>query len=136
VLVLARAAVLLSVIIALVGLVGLAATIGISVVARTREIGMMKAIGANDGRIFRLIVGEALLVGIASWLASVVLTLPLTAAIDRFLSSLGFLGARWVVSPGALAGWLAVVTLGSIAAAAMPARRAARLTVREALAEP
>jgi putative ABC transport system permease protein len=136
VLVLARAAVLLSAIIALIGLVGLAATTGISVVARTREIGMMKAIGANDRRIFRLIVGEALLVGLASWLASVVLTLPLTAAIDRYLTSLGFLGARWVISPGALVAWLAAVSLGSIAAAAMPARRAARLTVREALAEP
>ncbi|HEY6173161.1 MAG TPA: ABC transporter permease [Kofleriaceae bacterium] len=136
VLVLARAAVLLSAIIALVGLVGLGATIGIGVVARTREIGMMKAVGASDRRIFALIVGEALLVGAASWIASALLTLPLTAAIDGFLNSLGFLRAQWVISPTALAAWLAAVLLGSAAAALMPARRAARLTVREALAEP
>ena len=136
VLVLARAAFLLSAIIALVGLVGLAATIGIGVATRTREIGMMKAVGATDRRIFALIIGEALLVGVASWIASALLALPLTAVIDRFLNSLGFLSAQWVISPAALAIWLAAVLLGSAAAALMPARRAARLTVREALAEP
>jgi putative ABC transport system permease protein len=116
--------------------VGLAATIGIGVATRTREIGMMKAVGATDRRIFVLIIGEALLVGVASWIASALLALPLTAVIDRFLNSLGFLSARWVISPAALAIWLAAVLLGSAAAALMPARRAARLTVREALAEP
>jgi ABC-type lipoprotein release transport system permease subunit len=37
--------------------------------------------------------------------------------------------------PGAIAGWLAVVVAGSALAALTPARRAARLTVREALSE-
>jgi putative ABC transport system permease protein len=136
VLVLVRAALVLSAIIALIGLVGLAATTGIGVVTRTREIAVMKAIGATDHRIFRLVIGEAVLVGFTSWIASAILTLPVTAAVDRFLSSIGFLSARFVISPGAIAGWLVVVVLGSALAALPPARRAARLTVREALAAP
>jgi ABC-type lipoprotein release transport system permease subunit len=40
-----------------------------------------------------------------------------------------------VISPLAIAGWLAVVVVGSVAASFLPARRAARLTVRDALAE-
>jgi putative ABC transport system permease protein len=135
VLILVRAAILLSAIILLVGLLGLAAAIGIGVSTRTREIGVMKAVGATDPRIFRLVIGEAVLVGIASWVASALLTLPATAAIDGFLSRQGFLGARFVISPAAIAGWLAIVVLGSALAALVPARRAARLTVREALAE-
>jgi putative ABC transport system permease protein len=130
-----RASFFLAGIIVLIGLLGLAATVGIGVIARTREIGMMKAVGATDRRIFRLILGEAVLVGAASWAPTVLLTLPVTFAIDSFLTRQGFLSARFVVSPGALAGWLAVVLVGSALAALAPARRAARLTVREALAE-
>jgi putative ABC transport system permease protein len=135
VVILVRAAVVLSAIIALIGLLGLGAAISISVTSRTREIAMMKAVGATNRRIFRLILGEAALVAVASWLVSAALTLPVTAAIDAFLSRQGFLSARFVISPGAIAGWLAAVVLGSLVAALPPARRAARLTVREALAE-
>jgi putative ABC transport system permease protein len=135
VLILVRAAVMLSAIIALIGLVGLGAAASIGIIERTREIGVMKTIGATNPRVFRLVLGEAMLVGLASWVASAALSLPLTAVIDRYLSSLGFLGARFVVSPGAMIGWLAVVVVGSAVATLAPARRAARLTVREALAE-
>jgi putative ABC transport system permease protein len=135
VLVMVRAGLVLSAILALVGLLGLAAAASIGILERTREIGVMKAIGATNPRIARLILGEAMLIGVASWAASAVLTLPLTALVDGFLSSTGFLSARFVVSPGAIAGWLVIVALGSTLATLAPARRAARLTVREALAE-
>ena len=135
VLVLTRAAVVLSAIMALVGLLGLGAAMGISVLERTREIGVLKAIGAGAGRVFRLIVGEAVAIGLASWLVATALVVPATYALDRFLGAQGFLGATFVISPVALAGWLVAVVAGSAAASFLPARRAARLTVREALAE-
>jgi putative ABC transport system permease protein len=135
VLVLTRAAIALAAIIALIGLLGLGAAMGISVLERTREIGVMKAIGAGDRRVFRLVVGEAVAIGAASWVVASVLVVPATYALDRALSGQGFLAATFVISPLALAGWLAIVLAGSAAASYLPARRAARLTVREALAE-
>jgi putative ABC transport system permease protein len=135
VLVLTRAAIALAAIIALIGLLGLGAAMGISVLERTREIGVLKAIGAGDRRVFRLVVGEAVAIGAASWVVASVLVIPATYALDRALSGQGFLAATFVISPLALAGWLAVVLVGSAAASFLPARRAARLTVREALAE-
>jgi putative ABC transport system permease protein len=119
---------------ALVGLLGLGAAISIGVVERTRELGVLKAIGASRGRIFRLVVGEALAVGAASWLGAVALALPATAHVDHLLSAQGFLAATFVISPGALVGWLAIVLAGSALASFVPARRAAQLTVRDALA--
>lgn len=135
VVILVRAAVVIAAIIALVGLFGLAAAIGIGVVARTRELGAMKAVGASDRRIFRIVVGEALLVGAASWLASALVSIPASAAMVHFLAGLGFVSPELATSPGALAGWLLAVVAGSGLAALAPARRAMRLTVREALAE-
>jgi putative ABC transport system permease protein len=74
-------------------------------------------------------------VGIASWLVAVVVVVPATYFLDRFLSTQGFVTATFVISPLAIAGWLAIVIAGSAAASFLPARRAAQLSVREALAE-
>src|SRR5262249_18439859 len=61
---LTRAVLILAALIVAVGLGGLGAAIGVGVAERTREIGAMKAVGATGGRIFRIFVGEAVLVGI------------------------------------------------------------------------
>ena len=133
VVIISRAAIVIAAIMALVGLLGLAAALGISVVERTRELGIWKAIGASPGYVARLIVGEALLVAIASWIVAVAVTIPATLYVDRILGAQGFLAANYIISPVAMFAWLAIVVAGSAAASYLPARRAARLTVREAL---
>jgi len=135
VLILTRAAIALAAIMALVGLLGLAAAMGISVLERTREIGVLKAIGAPDRRVFRLIVGEALAIGLASWLLATALAIPATYALDRLLAAQGFISPVFVIAPSGILAWLLAVLAGSTAASFLPARRAARLTVRAALAE-
>ncbi|HET9931301.1 MAG TPA: ABC transporter permease, partial [Polyangiaceae bacterium] len=64
-----------------VGMLGLASTMGTNVLERTREIGVMKTIGATPNQVARLVVSEALFVGVVSWLAAVVLAVPLTALV-------------------------------------------------------
>ena len=118
-----------------VGLFGLGAAIGVSVAERTREIGALRAVGATGDRIFQLFVGEAIFVGVASWLVAAVLALPMTALVEAVLARMGFLFPAYVVSPVAAAGGLGVAVAGSALAAFVPARRAARLTVKQALAE-
>lgn len=130
-----RAVLFLAALIVAVGLAGLGAAIGVSVAERTREIGAMKAVGATGGRIFQLFVGEAVLVGVTSWVVAAAIALPLTAVVESVLARMGFLVPAYVISPAALAGWLGVAVAGSVLAAFVPARRAARLTVKQALAE-
>lgn len=136
VIILVRMLVAMAVILATVGLLGLASAMGTSVVERTREIGVMKAIGATGRRIRRLILGEALVIVGVSWVVAVLVSLPLTWLVEDLVGRLGFLAPLpFVVAPAAMLGWLALVTLGGTLATLLPARRAARLTVRAALAE-
>jgi putative ABC transport system permease protein len=117
-----------------VGMLGLGSTMSTNVVKRTREIGVMKTIGATPGQIGRLVVAEALLLGAWSWGLAVILSVPLTSVVGRTVGMLSF-GVRlpFIMDGKAVFAWLALVALVSIAATVIPARRASRLTVHQAL---
>jgi putative ABC transport system permease protein len=135
VVILVRALVAMSVVFAVVGLLGLGSAIGVSVVERTREIGVMKAIGAGASRIVRIFVGEAAVASVVSWMLGSLLSAPLTWAIEGLVGRVGFLAPLpFVISAEALFGWLALIVVAGFAASFVPARRAASLSVREALA--
>jgi putative ABC transport system permease protein len=117
-----------------VGMLGLASTMGSNVLERTREIGIMKTLGATPGRIARLIVGEALLIGSISWLLAVALAVPLTGLVGQTVGRLAFrVRLPLIVDVHAVLGWLVLVAVFAALATALPARRASRLTVWGAL---
>ncbi|MFT3925152.1 MAG: ABC transporter permease [Myxococcales bacterium] len=117
-----------------VGMLGLASTMGSNVLERTREIGVLKTIGATPARIALLVMGEALVVGVLSWGVASVLALPLTALVGKSVGMLAFrVRLPVVVDLGALSTWLALVCVVALVATWLPARRASRLTVWEAL---
>jgi putative ABC transport system permease protein len=121
--------------IAVVGGLGLMGTMGMNVLERTREIGVMRSIGAQNGAIFQLVVVEGLLIGLISWLFSLLVAIPFTHLLDNNL------GTRLLNVPiiymfstsGALI-WLAIVVILSTIASMLPARNAVRLTIRDVLA--
>jgi len=125
----------MAVLIALVGGLGLMGTMSINVLERTREIGVMRAVGASDGAVLRVFVVEGLFIGLLSWLAGILLSLP----ISKLLSDV--VGVSFLDEPliytfslrGALL-WLGLVLLLAGLASLLPAWNAARLTVREVLA--
>jgi putative ABC transport system permease protein len=124
----------MAVLIAGVGGLGLMGMMSINVMERTREIGVMRAIGAAGLDIQMIVVTEGLVVGLASWLAAVGLSIPITylltygVGISIFQSALPVI-FNWTGSLAWLVGILLVATLSS----AIPAWRAARLKVRETL---
>jgi putative ABC transport system permease protein len=61
----------LAVIVAIVGGIGLMGSLSISVVERTREIGVMRAVGARSRTIMEMFMMEGVLQGVLSWLAAV-----------------------------------------------------------------
>jgi putative ABC transport system permease protein len=121
--------------IAIVGGLGLMGTMSINVLERTREIGVMRAIGASNGDIQAIVIVEGMVIGLISWLISIVLSFPITNALT-FGVGMAILTAPMPAVYGAsgIFAWLAFTLLLATIASALPARRASRLTVRDTLA--
>src|SRR5262249_35288416 len=69
---------IMAVMLAFVGGLGLMGTMSINVLERTREIGVMRAIGATDGAVLRIVVVEGILMGVLSWMLGALLALPVS----------------------------------------------------------
>jgi putative ABC transport system permease protein len=118
-----------------IGCIGLASTMGANVLERTREFGVMHAIGARPKTVRRIVVAEGVFIALASCLLAVIPALGLTAAIGALLGNT-FMDAPlpFRISILAAAIWAVLVVLGAMLATDAAATRASRLTVREALA--
>lgn len=119
---------------ALVGGLGLMGTMSLNVIERSREIGVIRAFGGSNRSVFRVVVLEGLVIGAISWVLSLLLAAPLTWLFcdmvgHSFLSMA--LTFRYPAS-GALL-WLGLVLVLSAISSALPAANAVRLTVREVL---
>jgi putative ABC transport system permease protein len=120
---------------AVVGSIGLTGTMGMNVLERTREIGVMRAIGAVDLEVIKSVVIEGLMIGWITWLLAIGLSFPISSALLDIIST-SMMGSelRAVYTPQGIVIWFGVVTILSFLASILPARNAARLTIREVLA--
>ncbi|MBI4966832.1 MAG: FtsX-like permease family protein [Rhodospirillales bacterium] len=127
--------ILTSGLLAAIGGLGLASSMAINVVERTRELGIMRAIGATPAAILKIVVSEGMMIGLVSWLPAVALSLPLSWGIGVVVGNLAFKTPLTLTVSGlALGLWLVLVLVIAIVASAIPAQRASRIVVREALA--
>lgn len=121
--------------IAIVGGLGLMGTMSINVLERTREIGVMRAIGASNGDIQAIVITEGMVIGIISWAISIFISIPITNVLCYGVG-MAILTAPMpaVYGVAGIIAWLIfTIVLGTLASA-LPARRASRLTVRDTLA--
>lgn len=126
---------LISTVMAVVGALGLASSMGTSVIERTREFGVMRAIGAKSRVILRNIISEGVFIGLMSWVIALPLSIPVSLGIGTMIGMMSFRAPLpLIVSSLGLVIWFLVLIVGSIAASAYPAQQASRLTVRETLA--
>ena len=118
-----------------VGGLGLASTMSLAVLERTREIGVLRAIGATPRAIHGIVQAEGLVVALLSWLLAVPLSLPASVLLGRAFGRIMFeVPVSWRPQGAAVAVWLALVVVVSVVACAWPAWRATRVPAARALA--
>lgn len=118
----------LSIIIALIGVVN---TLALSVMERTREIGLLRAVGTQRRQLKRMIRAESVLVSLIGTLLGLVLGVGLGAAVVSALGS-SFI-TTLAVPVGTIVVVLILAALFGVGAAVWPARRAAKLDILEAI---
>jgi putative ABC transport system permease protein len=126
---------LMALLTAFVGSIGLTGTMGMNVLERTREIGVMRAIGAMDREIIKSVVIESGFIGMITWVLAIFLSFPISYVLLKIVSEamMGSLMPLTITYQGTLI-WLGAVLTLSIVASILPARNAASLTIREVLA--
>ncbi|MCA9974491.1 MAG: FtsX-like permease family protein, partial [Anaerolineales bacterium] len=127
--------ILMAVLLATVGGLGLTTTMSINILERIREIGVLRAIGASDGAVRLIVLGEGVVIGLLSWVLGSLLSLPLSRLLSRQvgLALLGIpLDYKFALDWTFI--WLLLVVLLAVVASLGPARSASKLTIREVLA--
>ncbi len=125
----------MAVVLAIVGGLGLTGTMSINVLERVREIGVMRAIGASDGTVLRLVMVEGMLIGLLSWLVGGMVAFPVSKLLsDQIGLQLFQSPLSYTFSISGTVIWLVIVAVLASLASFLPARGASRLTVREVLA--
>lgn len=127
--------ILMAALLAIVGSLGLTTTMSINILERIREIGVLRAIGASDGAVRQIVLGEGIAIGLLSWVFGSILAIPLSRVLSQQVG-LALLGIPldynfaldWTFI------WLLLVILLAMGASLGPARSASKLTIREVLA--
>ncbi|NJP04243.1 MAG: ABC transporter permease [Chloroflexaceae bacterium] len=125
----------MAVLMAFVGGLGLAGTMSLNVIERTREIGIMRAIGASNRMVLHIFLGEGLVIGILSWMFGTVLALPISKLLSDAMGQLFFrVPLSFHFSVEGVGVWLVFSLILAFVASLLPAWNATRLTVHHALA--
>jgi putative ABC transport system permease protein len=125
---------IMAILTAFVGSMGLTGSMSINVLERTREIGVMRTIGAVDRVIMQSVITEGLVIGLITWVLAIGVSFPIGQLLLTIIGKT-LMGTPMTLSftPLGILLWLGVVIVLSVFASIVPARSAARLTINEVL---
>ncbi len=115
----------------IIALIGVTNTMTLSVFERTREIGLLRAVGLSRRQTRRMVRSEASIIAVFGAVLGIAIGLFFSWAILQALGDQGF--SAFVIPYGTLALWIAATAILGIVFAILPAWRASRLDVLEAI---
>jgi putative ABC transport system permease protein len=122
----------LMVVLAAPGLLAMANTLGINVLERTRELGMLRALGSTRRQVKRMILAESLLLACLGTSLGVLTGIWFSYLLVKAMNAAGFIFDFYFPVGGALAA-IATGLLFGVIAAYFPARQAANMDIVKAL---
>ncbi|GAA4170503.1 ABC transporter permease [Phytohabitans flavus] len=117
----------------LIALLGILNTLLLSIFERTRELGLLRAVGLNRGGVMRMVGTESVVMAVFGCLLGIIVGVGLGAALSAALIERDFLtvvAIPWV----SLIVFVVIAVFAGVLAALWPAWRAARLNVLQAIA--
>ena len=116
----------------LIAVLGVINTLALSVLERTRELGLLRAVGLGRAQTMRMVTVEAVVISVFGALLGLAVGVGLGAAIVRALHEQGIteLALPWTQ----MATYLVLAAIVGVVAAVLPAIRAARVNVLQAIA--
>jgi putative ABC transport system permease protein len=119
----------------IVGGLGLASTMSLAVLERTREIGVLRAIGARHRSILGMLQIEGLVIALSSWAIALPLSIPMSVLLGKAFGRIMIrVPVTYLPEISGVLLWLVVAVVVSIIACLWPALRATRITTAAALA--
>jgi putative ABC transport system permease protein len=116
----------------LIAVLGIVNTLALSVLERTREIGLLRAIGLRRAQTMRMITVESMVISVFGALLGIAVGIGLGTAVVRALRDEGFTDLAFPWSQ--MVTYLVLAALVGVVAAVLPAIRAARVNVLNAIA--
>lgn len=120
---------MISVFVAMSVALGIASVLAVSVTQRTREIGILRAMGTRRGQMLRVFLVQGAVLGLVGSLIGALAGLGLVGAFNTFGPKLFYIPLPPALIPAAMA----LATVAGVVAAAVPASRAAKLDPVEAI---
>lgn len=114
-----------------IALLGIANTLALSIVERTREIGLLRAVGMGRRQVRSMIRWEAIVIALFGALLGVLIGSAIGFGVVNSLADEGL--GSFTLPGGQLAVWLVAAALAGVFASIGPARKAARLDVLKAI---
>lgn len=115
----------------LIALIGIANTLGLSILERTSELGLLRAVGMTRSQLRAVIRWEAVIIALLGTALGIVIAVFFGWALVTALEDQGF--STFVVPVGQLVTIVVLAALAGVLAAILPARRAARIDVLQAI---
>jgi putative ABC transport system permease protein len=115
----------------LIALLGIANTLGLSIIERTRELGLLRAVGMSRGQLRSMVRWEAVIIGVMGALLGLVIGVFFGWALVRALREDGV--TEFAVPLAQLGLYVAIAAVAAILAAWLPARRASKLDILSAI---
>jgi putative ABC transport system permease protein len=127
--------ILMALLLAAVGGLGLATTKSNKMMERVREVGVLRAIGASNASVRQIVLAEGVAMAVISWGIGMALSLFIAPALSSALGlALIKIPLTYHYSVTGAVIWFFILLAIAVAASLGPARNAVRLTVREVLA--